>query len=84
MIEKKVIIKNESGLHARPAAKFVKECSKYRSEIAIEKEGFKINAKSIMGIMAIGIFEGDEITISIDGPDEGKAMEEIVELLEKL
>jgi phosphotransferase system HPr (HPr) family protein len=81
MIRKTVKIANELGLHARPAAIFVKACSKYRSDVFLEKSDFKVNAKSIMGIMAMGISEGDEIDIIIDGPDEETAMKEILELL---
>lgn len=84
LIEKTVKIENELGLHARPAALFVRECSKYKSEIYLKKNDFQINAKSIMGIMAMGISEGDEVEIIVDGPDEERAMSEIVKVLEEL
>lgn len=84
MIKKTVKIENELGLHARPAALFVRTSSKYKSDIFIEKGNFKVNAKSIMGIMAMGISEGDEIDIIVDGADEEKAMEGIVEFLKSL
>lgn len=84
MIQKTVKIENELGLHARPAALFVRACSKYKSEIYLKKNDFQINAKSIMGIMAMGISEGDEVDIIVDGADEERAMADIVKVLEEL
>lgn len=81
MIVKKLTIKNKIGLHARPAALFVQTANKYISEIMIRKENSTINAKSIMGIMAIGISQGETIELIIDGPDEKKAAEELEDLI---
>lgn len=81
MIVKKLTIKNKIGLHARPAALFVQTANKYISEIMIKKENSTINAKSIMGIMAIGISQGETIELIIDGPDEKKAAEELEDLI---
>ncbi|WP_352418727.1 HPr family phosphocarrier protein [Proteiniborus sp.] len=82
MITKTVVIKNSIGLHARPAALFVRTCSKYRSEIFVEKDGNKVNAKSIMGIMSLGVCPDEEIKIIVDGIDEDVAMKDIVDLVE--
>lgn len=82
MISKTVVIKNSIGLHARPAALFVRTCSKYRSEIFVEKEGSKVNAKSIMGIMSLGVYPGEEIKIIVNGIDEEAAMKDIIDLIE--
>ena len=81
MIVKKLTIKNKIGLHARPAALFVQTANKYISEIMIKKENSTINAKSIMGIMAIGISQGETIELIIDGPDEIKAAQELEDLI---
>ncbi len=77
MIEKTIEIENELGLHSRVAALFVQICSKYKSEICIKKDDFEINAKSIMGIMALGASKGENVHIIINGPDKEEAMEEI-------
>lgn len=82
MISKNVVIKNSIGLHARPAALFVRTCSKYRSEIYVEKDGNKVNAKSIMGIMSLGVYPDEEIKIIVDGFDEDAAIKDIVDLIE--
>ncbi|MGF7060246.1 HPr family phosphocarrier protein [Brassicibacter mesophilus] len=82
METRKVTIKNKIGLHARPAALFVQTCSKYKSDVYIEKDGNRVNAKSIMGIMALGVAHGEEINIIVEGYDERKAIDDIVDLVE--
>jgi len=82
MKKRKVTIKNKIGLHARPAALFVQTCSKYKSDVYIEKDGNRVNAKSIMGIMALGVAQGEEVNIIVDGYDEKKAIEDIIDLIE--
>ncbi|QEK13016.1 HPr family phosphocarrier protein [Crassaminicella thermophila] len=81
-MEKKVVIKNESGMHARPASMFVKTANAFKSDIEIEFNGRKINAKSIMGIMSLGIAKDSEITIIVNGEDEEKAIHALMELIE--
>ena len=83
MISKKVTINNEVGLHARPAALFVKEANKFSSNIYIEYKGRKINGKSVIGVMSLGAFGGEESTISANGIDEKKALETLTELVEE-
>lgn len=82
MIKKEVTVANQLGLHARPAALFVQLSNKFTSDIYVEKGSKKINAKSIMGIMSLGVAKGDHITIITDGPDEEEAMNELVNLIE--
>ena len=82
MIEKEFIINNEAGLHARPAAKFTRVASSYKSEIRIIK-GEKVgNGKSLLSILALGIFGGTEFTVKIVGTDEVEAMYELTRLIE--
>ncbi|MGO1368617.1 HPr family phosphocarrier protein [Senegalia sp. (in: firmicutes)] len=81
MESKTIVVKNKIGLHARPAALFVQTASKFLSSIYVEKNDRKVNAKSIMGIMALGVSQGDEITIYAKGEDEIKAIEELEDLL---
>ena len=75
MIEKQIVVKRKSGLQARPAALFVQEANRFNSEIFIEKDGKKVNAKSIMGIMSLAINTNKEITVTVSGNDEETAMD---------
>lgn len=82
MIKKEVIIKNKSGIHARPASILVNEASKYNSEILLEKSGEKVDCKSILGVMMLAATCGSSIIVHADGDDEEKALNAIVEILE--
>jgi phosphocarrier protein HPr len=82
MIEETIKINNKHGLHARPAAQFVKIAGKYTSEIKVIKDGLEVNGKSIMGIMMLAAEPGSEIVISIDGNDEKNAMEALRDLID--
>ena len=83
MVEKKVVVQLETGLHARPAALFVQEANKFSSEIFVIKGNKKVNAKSIMGIMSLAVSRGTEITITAEGADEEEALEKLVELVNR-
>src|SRR5215475_7022468 len=76
-IEKDVPIINRLGLHARPAAMFVRIASRYRAEIWVSKEGEEVNGKSIMGLMMLAAGQGSKLRIRCEGLDANKAMEEI-------
>ncbi len=80
-VEKDIPIVNRLGLHARPAAMFVRIASRYRSEIWVAKEGEEVNGKSIMGLMMLAAGQGSKLRIRCEGPDAGKAMEELEELI---
>ena len=82
-IEKEVTIINRLGLHARPAAMFVRIASRFRSEVWVAKEGEQINGKSIMGLMMLAAGQGSKLTIKCEGPDADKVMEELEELIQK-
>jgi phosphocarrier protein len=82
-IEKEIMIINRLGLHARPAAMFVRIASRYRSEVWVEKEGEQINGKSIMGLMMLAAGQGSKLTIRCEGPDADKVMEELEELIQQ-
>lgn len=81
-MEKIVTIKNESGLHARPAGMFVKKAAEFKSTVDVIAKGKTVNAKSIMGIMSLGLAQGDELTISANGEDQESAINALVELVE--
>ena len=82
MISKKVTVKNESGLHARPASVLVKVASGFKSEFTIRMYGYNVNGKSILGVMTLAAECGAEMELTLDGPDEEEAMERIVQLFE--
>ncbi len=84
MVEKNIQIMNQMGLHARPAAKIVKLTSQFKSQIKATKDGFTINAKSILGLMSLAAERGSIISLHIDGEDEEKAMMAIVNLFEEI
>ncbi|MDD5936732.1 MAG: HPr family phosphocarrier protein [Clostridiales bacterium] len=77
MISKKIVIKIPTGLEARPIALLVQVASQYESNVYVECEDKKVNAKSIMGMMSLGLPAGEEITVTTDGSDEDIAMENI-------
>jgi len=81
MIEETVLIKNKHGLHARPAAQFVKIAGKFKSEIKVIKDGLEVNGKSIMGIMMLAAEPGSEIILAINGKDEQAAFNALLELI---
>jgi len=80
-VEKDIPIINRLGLHARPAAMFVRIASRYRSEVWVAKEGEEVNGKSIMGLMMLAAGQGSNLRIRCEGPDADKAMEELEELI---
>jgi phosphocarrier protein len=80
-IEKEVPIVNRLGLHARPAAMFVRIASRYRSEIWVSKEGEEVNGKSIMGLMMLAAGQGSKLRIRCEGLDAERAMEELEALI---
>jgi len=83
MVEKQVEVQLKTGLQARPAALFVQEATQFSSEVFLEKDGKKVNAKSIMGLMSLAISSGTVITISADGKDEEKAVDYLTSFVEK-
>src|SRR2546421_9370042 len=80
-LEKEITIVNRLGLHARPAAMFVRIASRYRSEIWVGKETEEVNGKSIMGLMMLAAGQGSKLRIRCEGPDAAKAMAELEELI---
>lgn len=81
MIEIRVIVLDETGLHARPAAQFVKAANGFTSEIWIRKDDKKVNAKSIVGVLSLGASQGTEIVIGAQGEDEIEAVQELEKLI---
>lgn len=82
MYMKNAIVLNQVGLHARPATFFIQKANEYKSSIWVEKEERKVNAKSLLGVLSLGVIKGGEISIIADGEDEEKAVESLVELIQ--
>jgi catabolite repression HPr-like protein len=83
MSKRPVVVKLRTGLHARPAALFVQEANKFSSEVYVEKDEKKVNAKSIMGIMSLAISSGTEVVISAEGADSEQAVNALAVLVSK-
>ena len=82
MISRCVTIKNNVGLHARPATFFVQKANSYKCSIWVEKEDCRVNAKSLLGVLSLGIAQGTSITLIADGADEVVAVDALVELVD--
>ncbi|MBQ3265743.1 MAG: HPr family phosphocarrier protein [Ruminococcus sp.] len=81
MYVKEVLVQNKAGLHARPATFFIQKANEYKSSIWVEKDERKVNAKSLLGVLSLGIIGGTSVKIFADGPDETEAVEGLVELI---
>lgn len=82
MITKEVVINNQVGLHARPATFFIQKANEFKSSIWVEKEDRRVNAKSLLGVLSLGIVKGTAITIIADGADEDAAIATLSELID--
>lgn len=81
MISREVTITNSIGLHARPATFFIQKANSFKSSIWVEKEDRKVNAKSLLGVLSLGIAQGMTITLLADGSDEDEALAGLAELV---
>ena len=82
MYVKDVVVQNQVGLHARPATFFIQKANEFKASIWIEKEARRVNAKSLLGILSLGIVGGTQIKIIADGSDEQVAVNALVDLVE--
>ena len=82
MYTQNVTINNEVGLHARPATFFIQKANTYKCSIWVEKEERRVNAKSLLGILSMGVTEGTTITLIADGPDEAAALKGLADMIE--
>ena len=82
MFVKEVMVKNQVGLHARPATFFIQKANEFKSSIWIEKEERRVNAKSLLGILSLGIVGGTTIKVIADGSDEQAAVDALVDLVD--
>lgn len=81
-ITKEFVLGNEFGLHARPAALFVKCASRFKAEVTVGKDGMEVSGKSIMGLLTLEGHQGSTLTLRVTGEDSAEAMQELAALLE--
>ena len=82
MYTKEITVNNEVGLHARPATYFIQKANEYKSGIWVEKEERRVNAKSLLGVLSLGIAKDTVITLIADGADEQEAVAALADLIE--
>ncbi len=82
MVSNEVAVQNSVGLHARPATFFIQRANEFKSSIWVEKDERRVNAKSLLGVLSLGIVKGTKISIIADGSDEDEAVKTLVELIE--
>ena len=81
MFMKETTVINQVGLHARPATFFIQKANEYKSSIWVEKDDRRVNAKSLLGVLSLGIVKGTAIKLIADGPDDEAAINALVELI---
>ncbi len=81
MITKKLTVLNKLGIHARPAAQFVRVASRFQADVTVEKDDESVDGKSIMGLMMLAVGCGADVTVTVDGPDEEAALAALEELV---
>lgn len=81
MFSKDVVVQNQVGLHARPATFFIQKANEFKSSIWVEKDERKVNAKSLLGVLSLGITKGTTISIIADGADEQETVTTLVNLI---
>lgn len=82
MVNKEVLVQNQVGLHARPATFFIQKANEFKSSIWVEKDERRVNAKSLLGVLSLGIMGGTKINIIAGGPDEEAAVDTLVKLVD--
>ncbi len=81
MVSKSVVVLNQVGLHAKTATLFIQKANEFKAGIWVEKDSRRVNAKSLLGILSLGITRGTEISLSADGADEAEALEALIALI---
>lgn len=81
MLVKEVVVQNQVGLHARPATFFIQKANEFKSSVWVEKEDRRVNAKSLLGVLSLGIVGNTKIKIIADGADEAEAVDSLVKLV---
>lgn len=80
MLVREVTVTNKAGIHTRPASMIVRAAARFRSDFFIQKDGYEINGKSIIGVMTLAAEQGATLKLTFDGPDEAAAAEEMIRI----
>lgn len=83
MVQQEVVVKNRLGLHTRPAATLVKLAAKFKSEFFLERDGYRVNGKSIIGVMTLAAEQGARILLEFEGQDEQEALSTLVDFFDR-
>ncbi len=83
MVQQEVVVKNRLGLHTRPAATLVKLAAKFKSEFFLERDGYRVNGKSIIGVMTLAAEQGARILLEFEGQDEQEALATLVDFFDR-
>lgn len=83
MVQQEVVVKNRLGLHTRPAASLVKLAAKFKAEFYLERDGYRVNGKSIIGVMTLAAEQGARILLMFDGEDEQTALSTIADFFDR-
>ena len=83
MVQQEVVVKNRLGLHTRPAATLVKLAAKFKSEFYLERDGYRVNGKSIIGVMTLAAEQGARILLEFSGEDEKEALSALVDFFDR-
>ena len=83
-VKKDVLVQNQVGLHARPATFFIQRANEFKATVWVEKEERRVNAKSLLGVLSLGIMKDTTVTLIADGSDEKEAVDALAELIENL
>ncbi len=81
MVSKEIVVQNQVGLHARPATFFIQKANEFKSSIWVSKDDRKINAKSLLGVLSLGVTRGTAITVTAEGADEQEAVDALEALI---
>ena len=81
MVSKEIVVQNQVGLHARPATFFIQKATEFKSSIWVAKDDRRINAKSLLGVLSLGVTRGTTITVTAEGPDEQEAVDALDALI---
>ena len=81
MVKQELVLNNSVGLHARPATFFIQKANEYKSSIWVEKEDRRVNAKSLLGVLSLGVATGDSILVTAEGEDEDAAIAGLLDLV---
>ena len=81
MVIREAVVNNKVGLHARPATFFIQKSNEFKGDIWIEKDDRRANAKSLLGVLSLGVLQGEKVRISADGVDEKLAVDTLIELI---